>query len=299
MCQKWINVGAFYPFARTHDDIGDKGQEPYQFNTTIQTTMRNAIRWRYALIRYYYTQLYMNNAHGGMFWKPLFFEFPDEQHAYDNIERNIMIGPAIKMSSILEPGQIQTQPFIFPPGVWCNIIDYTCIKTTTTSDQTLKTTADQLNLHLRMGYIIPLQRNAVTTRVNNTVELNKLTTGLMINININNNLAEGQFYADDGEALQPSTFSFVTLSMSYDSKTVTGTLSVIHSGANYKSDYTQVDLIEIVGVSFSIGLSKMTKIKIGEADPITGNFDSSRNLLSYKLPTPIEITEVKEIKFSS
>jgi alpha-glucosidase (family GH31 glycosyl hydrolase) len=35
---------------------------------------------------------------GGSFFKPLFFEFPNDPKAYQNIEINIMLGDALKAS---------------------------------------------------------------------------------------------------------------------------------------------------------------------------------------------------------
>ena len=125
LCQVWTNLGAFYPFARNHNDINDTmGQEPYIWSDSTQQSMRHAIRWRYALLRYYYTQLFKTSVEGGMFWKPMFFEFPSEPQAYENVESNIMIGPAIKFSPLLKPGAVKSDVFLFTPGSWCNIIDY-------------------------------------------------------------------------------------------------------------------------------------------------------------------------------
>ena len=118
LCQKWTTVGAFYPFARNHNAIGNRDQEPYRFSKEIQSTMRNAIRWRYALLRYYYTQMYINSIEGGTFWKPLFFEFPNVTETYENIDRNVMIGPAIKFSPMIDKEDSKTQNFIFPEGIW-------------------------------------------------------------------------------------------------------------------------------------------------------------------------------------
>jgi len=123
LCQKWTILGAFYPFARNHNAIYQKDQEPYRFSDEIQANMRRALRWRYALLRYFYTEMYVNSIEGGTFWKPLFFEFPDDPATYNNIERNIMIGPSLKFSPMIDEVDAATQPFIFPKGVWCDIVN--------------------------------------------------------------------------------------------------------------------------------------------------------------------------------
>eukprot|EP00343_Euplotes_focardii_P001290 CAMPEP_0205804828 /NCGR_PEP_ID=MMETSP0205-20121125/7864_1 /ASSEMBLY_ACC=CAM_ASM_000278 /TAXON_ID=36767 /ORGANISM="Euplotes focardii, Strain TN1" /LENGTH=141 /DNA_ID=CAMNT_0053075061 /DNA_START=27 /DNA_END=449 /DNA_ORIENTATION=+ len=118
LCQKWTTLGAFYPFARNHNAIGQPSQEPYAYEGEVRNNMINAIRMRYTLLRYYYTQMYINSIEGGMFWQPLFFQFPDEPKAYTDLERNIMIGPALKLSAVIEEKDHTSQKFLFPKGVW-------------------------------------------------------------------------------------------------------------------------------------------------------------------------------------
>jgi len=34
---------------------------------------------------------------GGAFYRPLFYDFPNDINAYDNQELNVMLGPAMKL----------------------------------------------------------------------------------------------------------------------------------------------------------------------------------------------------------
>jgi len=83
LCARWHMVGAFYPFSRNHNSFGGTDQEPYRFAYDVyQGTisyldiMRTAMRVKYSMVRYYYTELSMAHKEGGAFFKPLFFEFP-------------------------------------------------------------------------------------------------------------------------------------------------------------------------------------------------------------------------------
>lgn len=40
--------------------------------------MREAIKLKYSLVRYYYTSLFDISMNGGNFFKPLFFEFSED-----------------------------------------------------------------------------------------------------------------------------------------------------------------------------------------------------------------------------
>jgi len=106
LCAKWHTLGAFYPFSRNHNNWGQTPQEPYYYEdkeyekgVKYVDIMRNAILLKYSLVRYYYTSLFMvSTQDGGTFYKPLFFEFPEDLNAYKDITYNIMLGKALKLS---------------------------------------------------------------------------------------------------------------------------------------------------------------------------------------------------------
>jgi len=296
LCQKWTNVGAFYPFARNHDDIHNEGQEFYRFEDDVQATMINAVRWRYAFLRYFYTQLYINNIHGGMFWKPLFFEFPDESAAYENIEKNVMIGSAIKFSPLLDEGNIKTQGFTFPAGTWCNLIDYKCFTNKKTATQNLNVQPSNLNLHLRMGYIIPFQRNSIEQGVVTTEGLKDIPMGIVINVDTNTKKAEGEFFADDGVTLNNPNNLFILFEFDFSEKDK-AILTLIPIHAQYKNTYTNLETIEILAAK-GAGLNKFTKINIDGRKEVTGNYVSGKDLLTFNLGDKEDMQNIKEIVFT-
>lgn len=119
--------------------------------------MRTAINLKYSLIRYYYTNLFMVSTQGtGTFYKPLFFEFPEDPNAYNSITYNIMLGQALKLSINSESLTQETTNFYFPAGIWCDIIALTpCISSTTGQIVSMPNKLDDFGLHLRQGFIIP------------------------------------------------------------------------------------------------------------------------------------------------
>ena len=85
-----VQCGAFYPFARNHNSWDTIAQEPwvwkdmiYESTISYYNIIENAMRTRMSLIKYYHTELTYLHLHGGSFFKPLFFEFPDDQAALD------------------------------------------------------------------------------------------------------------------------------------------------------------------------------------------------------------------------
>ena len=43
LCEKWHLLGAFYPFSRNHNAMGEKSQEPTTFNDTVRANMKQAV----------------------------------------------------------------------------------------------------------------------------------------------------------------------------------------------------------------------------------------------------------------
>jgi len=134
LCTRWHQVGAFQPFSRNHRNC-ESSQEPWRFNdtyfdnktkTSYMDIMKRAIQRKYHMIRYYYTemsQLSFGNNTQYTVYKPLFFEFPEDSGAYNDIPNNVMIGKALKTSvNAVNLTQTETE-FYFPAGTWCSLFE--------------------------------------------------------------------------------------------------------------------------------------------------------------------------------
>ena len=132
LCARWTVLGAFNPFSRNHNAYGSIAQEPYVFandvyeaGVTYTDIMRYGLRNRYHLIRYYYSSLYQVSQNGGTFYKPVFYEFPDDMFTYGDFEYNVMLGSALKLSIQSNTTNQNTTNFYYPQGLWCNVFKTT------------------------------------------------------------------------------------------------------------------------------------------------------------------------------
>ena len=108
MCGRWMQLSAFYPFARNHYNFTDeeghvlKPQEAYTLEAPYNNTARNAILQRYSFLRYFYTLLFevSRNKRGAVI-RPLFFEFPDDEKTYQGYEHSFMVGSALKVTPVI------------------------------------------------------------------------------------------------------------------------------------------------------------------------------------------------------
>jgi len=73
------------------------------------------------MIRYLYTQMSIIQQEGGSYFRPVFYDFPNEEGAYADQELNVMLGPSLKLS--VQSGQIgqDSTDFYFPTGKWCEV----------------------------------------------------------------------------------------------------------------------------------------------------------------------------------
>lgn len=162
LCERWAQVGAFYPFARSHSDIHSGPQEFYLWSSVAKTAM-DVFYWRYRLLPFFYTLLYESSLTGAPVARPLFFQYPDDTETLEN-HRQFLLGSSILVSPVLKPNQTSVRAY-FPKGTWYNFFDMS--KTIRAVDhgvwETLPAAWDEINVHIRMGAIIPLQDFAMTT----------------------------------------------------------------------------------------------------------------------------------------
>uniref|UniRef100_A0A8C0ZX56 Sucrase-isomaltase, intestinal n=1 Tax=Castor canadensis TaxID=51338 RepID=A0A8C0ZX56_CASCN len=191
MCARWMQLGAFYPFSRNHNNIGTRRQDPVAWNSTFEMYSRKALQTRYTLLPYFYTLMHKAHAEGSTVVRPLFHEFTDDNTTWD-IDRQFMLGPAILISPVLESNTFEISAY-FPRGWW-----YDCSTSGQKSTgmwKTLKAPLDHINLHIRGGHILPWQQPAI-----NTYFSRQNFMGLTVALD-DNGKAEGQMFWDDGQSI--------------------------------------------------------------------------------------------------
>ena len=156
---------------------------------------------KYSLLRYYYTQFFsISSPHSttSAFFKPLFYEYPNDVNAWEDIERHIMLGSAIMFSPNIRPDTTTSEDFYFPAGTWADINGGSVI-VSTGKKQTLYTGTDKINLHMREGHIIPFQ-NAIERNRLKVHELKDIFTNIIMSLD-STGAAKGRIYFDDGETV--------------------------------------------------------------------------------------------------
>ncbi|CAL4100017.1 unnamed protein product, partial [Meganyctiphanes norvegica] len=75
LCQRWMQLGAFYPFSRNHNGIGNEPQDPGYFGTVVAESSKKALEVRYSLLPFLYTLFHQAHSEGSTVIRPLFHEY--------------------------------------------------------------------------------------------------------------------------------------------------------------------------------------------------------------------------------
>ncbi|XP_060214863.1 alpha-xylosidase 1-like isoform X2 [Lycium barbarum] len=162
LCNRWIEVGAFYPFSRDHANYYSPRQELYQWKSVAKSA-RNALGMRYKLLPYFYTLNYEAHMTGAPIARPLFFTFPNIPELYE-LSTQFLVGSSIMVSPVLEEAKTKVSA-LFPPGTWYNLFDMTqAIVTKEPHYRSLDAPLNVINVHLYQNAIIPMQRGGMLTK---------------------------------------------------------------------------------------------------------------------------------------
>uniref|UniRef100_A0A7N6FCY3 Lysosomal alpha-glucosidase n=1 Tax=Anabas testudineus TaxID=64144 RepID=A0A7N6FCY3_ANATE len=199
LCVRWMQLGAFYPFMRNHNDKPNAPQEPYVFGQKAQAAMRSALNIRYSLLPFLYTLFHHAHTSAETVARPLFVEFPTDPSC-QIIDRQFLWGSSLLISPVLEQGAEELAVYL-PPGTWYSLYNFMWLKFTANPFHSkgqyllLPAPLDTINVHVREGHILPQQEPALTTTASRSNPF-FLTVALSAG-----GWAWGHLFWDDGDSL--------------------------------------------------------------------------------------------------
>ena len=148
---RWIQLGVFHPFCRTHSSGHHGDQEPWTFDDSVTDIARKFINLRYRLLPYLYTMFYEYVKKGTPLLKPLvYFDQEDAQTHYRTDE--FIFGHHILVCPILEPNAKGRRMYV-PRGQWYNY--WTKETVQGGKEQWVDADVDSMPLFVKEGTILP------------------------------------------------------------------------------------------------------------------------------------------------
>lgn len=209
---RWIQWGAFSPVLRTHctkDPSIERRIWAYPSNNF--NAMRNAMKLRYSLFPYNYTNARMAYDSAVSMIRPMYYDYPTDDNAY-SFPDEYMFGPDLLLSPITKPMQkdavhgdalFVTQKIWLPKGEWYEWNSGTLINGNQIIERPFM--LDEIPVYVRSGAIIPMQPDM--SRIGE-----KAIDPLIINI-FPGKSGKTRVYDDSGEGLgfRKNEFTFTSI----------------------------------------------------------------------------------------
>ena len=251
LCNRWIEVGAFYPFSRDHSSVISPRQELYRWESVAESA-RNALGMRYKLLPYFYTLNYEAHISGAPIARPLFFSFPNYIECY-GLSTQFLLGSSLMISPVLEPGKTKVKA-LFPPGTWYSLFDLKqAIVSKDGNYVTLDAPLHVVNVHLYQNTILPMQQGGMVSRDARMTPFNLIVT---FPAGANEGEAKGNLFLDDDEMPEMKVGNGYSTYIDFHASVKEGTVKIwsqVQEGKFALDKGLVIDTINVLGLNYGSG----------------------------------------------
>jgi len=147
---RWVQFGAFSPVFRTHSAYGIR--EPFAYSELALQVFRQVVRWRYAMLPYWYQLAHEAHETGLPLCRPMFLHYPEETAAYAHPQQ-YLLGRDMLVAPVCQAGERVRQQVWLPRGTWISATTGECLQGPCTHLQDVPLA--EVPVYYRQGAIIP------------------------------------------------------------------------------------------------------------------------------------------------
>ena len=151
---RWLEAGVFYPYCRTHTELGSRNQEPWSYGERLTEINRRSIELRYRLLPYLYNAYHETEETGLPVMRALLLDYPDDSKAVEQNEE-FLFGDDLLIAPVVKQGEWKWSVYL-PKGTWYDY--WTDRRTQGPSTVTVDAPLDRVPIFVRGGAIIPMQQ---------------------------------------------------------------------------------------------------------------------------------------------
>lgn len=147
---RWLQLGVFYPFMRSHTTLGTPDQDPWSYGHEYEAINRKAIELRYELLPQIYNVMHEASLTGLPAMRPLMLEFPHDPATYGQ-DDEFMFGRDLLVAPVLWPHATERSVYL-PPGTWVDF--WSGARLTGATSHRVPVTLRSIPLFVRAGAIV-------------------------------------------------------------------------------------------------------------------------------------------------
>ncbi|MFA6950327.1 MAG: glycoside hydrolase family 31 protein [Lentimicrobiaceae bacterium] len=244
---RWISIGTFTPFFRSHSSYNTRQAEPWTFGEEVESICRDYISFRYKMLPYIYSAFHQSVVDGMPVSRSLAIDHTFDDKVYLSIyQQQYMFGPAFMVAPV-ESTKALTKVYL-PAGNWYDLHNGKYYKGT--NEIIAESVLNQLPVYVKAGSIIPLQKGAQYSS-----EIPGDT--LFLHVFAGKEASSFDYYEDDGITYDYLKNIFYTRRITYDPvmkeitiEPVTGSFTskfkvievLLHGFANEKFKFNGLDI---------------------------------------------------------
>ena len=160
---RWVQFGAFSPVLRTHTSKNPEAERRFwQYPDPFDHLMMDAVRLRYELAPYIYSECRQFVENGLSLCRPLYYDWPGEEGAY-KAKNQYLFGDHLLVAPVVSPVDPETEladvDVWLPPGAWLDTARGKLVQGGAL--QKLHYLWNEIPVFVRPGAILPGQRDSL------------------------------------------------------------------------------------------------------------------------------------------